>query len=80
MLSVADRTYEDGRMEWRRDVGDGWIEWIDDRGGSGYDKDLGNGWFRRGDDYGKDYGSHIWWSDSASWERKWDQQMSREAA
>ena len=48
MLSVADRTYEDGRMEWRRDIGDGWIEWIDDRGGSGYDKDLGNGWFRRG--------------------------------
>lgn len=76
MLGTADRTYEDGRQEWRRHIGNGLTEWHDNQGSSGYDKDLGNGWFRRGDDYGRDYGSYIWWSSSGSFERKWDCQLA----
>jgi hypothetical protein len=71
MSSGADRTYQGGRQEWRRDVGNGWTKWSDNRGNRGYEKDLGHGQFRRGDRYGKDYGSQIRWSDG-TWERKWD--------
>lgn len=69
--SGPERIYEDGRHEWRRDVGGGWKEVSDDHGGRSYEQDLGGGHFRRGDRFGKDHGSHIEWSDG-TWERKWD--------
>ncbi len=66
-----ERTYNDGRHEWRRDVGGGWTKWSDDHGNEGFDQDLGGDNFRRDDRYGKDHGSHIEWDDG-TWERKWD--------
>jgi hypothetical protein len=36
----VQRSYADGRREWRRRVGDT-VEWRDDRGGSGVDEPLG---------------------------------------
>jgi hypothetical protein len=69
--SGPERTYEDGRHEWRRDVGGGWTKWSDSRGGQGFEKDLGNGWVQRGDRFAKDHGSHVEWG-NGPWERKWD--------
>ena len=71
MSSGPDRVYDDGRREWRQDVGGGWTKWSDDRGNSGFEKDLGGGRSQRGNDYQRDYGNQIRHSDG-SWEPKWD--------
>jgi hypothetical protein len=67
----TERQYEDGRHEWRRNVGSGWTKYTDDHGNQGFEQDLGQGNFRRGDRFGRDNGTHIQWGDG-SWERKWD--------
>jgi hypothetical protein len=62
----VQRSYSDGRREWRRRVG-GVVEWRDDRGRSGVDEPLGNRLVKRrhGDGsvvYGRElgYGRTAW--------------------
>jgi hypothetical protein len=66
-----DRIYKDGRHEWHQPLDGGWKRVVGNDGSIEFEREFDNGWFKRGDNFGQDFDTHIRWSDGA-WERKWD--------